>query len=157
MFSSATAVASLNADNFLPITGTWTKNSSQKIHYWQNNLMKILVQSISDQLVSQNGHSFATDMKKMNIIFAGGHVQGAFRAAVKVLFIDGNTEESKCIGESITNIGHIDHSKDDYEVLQNTIIPKIDSVMATIQGDEARLCIPPVSLDIGCGINNEPQ
>ena len=73
------------------------------------------------------------------------------------MFIDGNTEESKCTVESITIIGHIDHAKDNYEVLQNTIIPKIDSMMATIQGDEARLCIPPVSLDIGCGINNEPQ
>ena len=61
--------------------------------------------------------NFAQNTKRINFICSCDHGQGALRSCAKILFLDQDSLSTKVIAERIYNVGNVDHTKDNYEIL----------------------------------------
>ena len=58
-----------------------------------------------------------------------------------MLLMDANRDDSRVLKEGVSSIGNINHTKDDYPILQATIFPKFNKMIDNLQlcgicGDE---------------------
>ena len=81
--------------------------------------------------------NFSDALKRIHLVYSCDHGQGALRCCLKILFIDAEKEDGKVIGQSEYNVGLVDCTKDDYETLKQTIIPKFDKMMENLMKDDS--------------------
>ena len=99
-----------------------------------------MIQEATYQLIHRK--NLYQDISSIHLIYAGDRGQGAFRSALKLLFMKGDAEDSECVSECIANIGHMYCGKDNYQVLKHTYIPKHNTMMEEIYQPEDRLFLP---------------
>jgi len=142
MFASEKKAKSLMRDAVLPVVGEWNRGGNKKIDYWYKSLQLVLLQAVKDQLISKGSNYLQRTLQHIHLVFAGDSGKGSTRAAVKLLFMDGEAEDSKCFATATVNVGLIDDGKDDYETLKNTFVPKFDRMMTDLQADGVTVCLP---------------
>ena len=107
--------------------GKWAEND---MNVWYKKLKSVALRALDDRRSTTKDTSFSTSLQS-------DHGQGAYRMALKVLFMDGDDKESKCLREATINV---DCKKDDFETLKHTVMPKMDTMLRELQ--EEQLCIP---------------
>ena len=80
-------------------------------------------------------------MERIHVVFSCDHVKGQSRTAIKMLLMDADRDDSRVLKEGVSSIGNINHTKDDYPILQATIFPKFNEMIDNLQlcgvcGDE---------------------
>ena len=138
LFASEKSVSQLRKYFVLPIADHWM-NGEEQINYWYKNIQSIFILGVSDQFVC--GKNFHQDLSSIHLTYSGDHCQRAFRSALKLVVMNRDVKNSKFVYECIASIGHIDCGKDNYQVLQNTYIPKHDKMIDNMQQPEARKCL----------------
>jgi hypothetical protein len=72
----------------------------------------------------------------VDVVFGGDHGQGVFGAAIKVILWDNN---GRIVESAVRKVGHIDCSKDTYEVLEATIALPLNESLKRMKGKQLQL------------------
>lgn len=102
---------------------------ARKIHFWYKDVDDVVVNLLENEWKSISFHS-------MDVVFGGDHGQGVFGAAVKVILW---TSDWQVAASAVRKVGHIDCTKDTYDVLKATIAGQLNVSLHRIKGRVLRL------------------
>ena len=126
MFDSKDSVRLLYQDAVVPITGETT--DELKIRYWYKEFKDVLILFLRDH--GQLDLPLIMDaMKRIHIVFASDHGKEKSRSAIKILLMDADRDDSQVLKWGVASVGNIDHTKDDYKTLKDTIFPHFDRMI----------------------------
>ena len=135
MFASKYEIRSLRSNDILPIIGRYDVNPQLSINYWYKNFIPLITQAMEDLVEMED--NFEQTTKRIHFICSCDHGQGALRSCAKILFLDQDRLSSKVIAERIYNVGNVDHTKDNYEILENTLMPDYNVFMEDLMKPNA--------------------
>jgi hypothetical protein len=117
----ASQVGAFGQAHVPPVTGSFKDPVTRKtIHIWTKPIAELLEVSVTSTYIQEN--KMATDkgalstLKSMDVVLVGGrdYGQGKFRSVIKIILRD---DTGKQVTSMLMKVGHIDCTKDTYEVL----------------------------------------
>ena len=129
MFDSKTSIRLLHHDAVVPTAGV--TDDELKIEYWFKEIKDVLLLFLRDQ--GRYDLRTIRKMQRIHMIFACDHGKEKSRSAVKILLMDDDSDDSKVLKTSVASVGNIDHTKDDYDILKDTIFPEFDRMIKELQ------------------------
>jgi hypothetical protein len=114
-------------------TGRYEDPLTKKmIHFWTKPIAKLLEVSVSTYA---HKNQIAADkaalgrLKSMDVVLGGDHGQGKFRSVIKIVLRD---EAGKQVHSMVMKVGHIDCTKDTYDVLKLSIAGPLNESMQEV-------------------------
>ena len=121
MFASTYEIWSLRLNAIIPIIGCYDVNPQLSINYWYKKFIPLKTQKMEDLIEMED--NFAKNTEIIHFICSCDHGQGALRSCAKILFLDQDSLSAKVISKRIYNVGNVDHTKENYEITENTFMP----------------------------------
>jgi hypothetical protein len=115
------------------VTGSLEDRVTRKtIHFWTKPIAELLEVSVSTYIQE---NKMATDkgtprsLKSMDAVLGGDHGQRNFRSVIKIILRD-NT--GKQVTSMVMKVGHIDCTKDTYEVLKSSVAGPLNKSLQNV-------------------------
>jgi hypothetical protein len=67
-----------------------------------------------------------SSLKSMDVVLGGDHGQGKFRSVIKIILRD---NDGKQVTSMVMKVGHIDCTKDTYEVLKSSVAGPLNELL----------------------------
>jgi hypothetical protein len=111
------------------------------VFFWHKNIDDVVVLQLQLEL-KHCGPEFLSQFDVLDVILGGDHGERRFQAAVKLIFRCRDQPDIKTLS-TILQVGHIDTSKDTYDILEQTIAPPLNEGMRRIINKFAAFHQPP--------------
>jgi hypothetical protein len=88
-----------------------------------------------------------SSLKSMDVVLGGGHGQGKFGSVIKIILRDG---DGKQVTSMFMKVGHIDCTKDTYEVLKSSVAGPLNESLQKVINSGALLLIRDANAGLSC-------
>ncbi len=138
-----------------PVTGSFEDPVTKKtIHYWTKPIAELLEVSVStyiqeNKMATEEGA--LRSLKSMDVVLGGDHGQGKFRSVIKIILRDGNDKQ---VTSMVMKVGHIDCTKDTYEVLKSSVAGPLNESLQEVINSGALLLIRDANGGLSCRMRN---
>ena len=120
MFASKYDIRSLRLNAILPIIGCCDVNPQLIINYWYKKFIPLITQAMVELFEVEDNYAQSTN--RIHFICSCDHGQGALRSCAKILSLDQDSLSAKVIAERVYTVGNVDHNKDNYKIMENTLM-----------------------------------
>jgi hypothetical protein len=110
-------VDAFGQDHVPPVPGSFEDASGKTIHFWTKPIAQLLEVSVSTYAQEKNiaaDEAALASLSSIDVVLGGDHGQGKFRSVIKIILRDTN---GKMMDTMVMKVGHIDCTKDTYEVI----------------------------------------
>ena len=138
-----------------PVTGSFEDPVTKKtIHYWTKPIAELLEVSVStyiqeNKMATEEGA--LRSLKSMDVVLGGDHGQGKFRSVIKIILRD---DDGKQVTSMVMKVGHIDCTKDTYEVLKSSVAGPLNESLQDVINSGALLLIRDANGGLSCRMRN---
>jgi hypothetical protein len=126
-------VDAFGQDHVPPVPGSFEDAATGKtIHFWTKPIARLLEVSVSTYAQEKkitSDEAALCRLQSMDVILGGDHGQGKFRSVIKIILRDG---EGKQVDSMVMKVGHIDCTKDTYDVLKSSVAGPLNESMKEV-------------------------
>ena len=126
-------VDAFGQDHVPPVPGSFEDAATGKtIHFWTKPIARLLEVSVStyaqEKKITTDEAGFGR-LQSMDVVLGGDHGQGKFRSVIKIILRDGTGRQ---VDSMVMKVGHIDCTKDTYEVLKSSVAGPSNESMTNV-------------------------
>jgi hypothetical protein len=131
-----TQVDAFGQDHVPPVVGSYEDPVTGKtIHFWTKPIAKLLEVSVATYAQERAATNPALDnLKSIDVVLGGDHGQGKFRSVIKIILRD---DTGKSVDTLVMKVGHIDCTKDTYDVLKSSVAGPLNESIKELIDSEA--------------------
>ena len=113
-------VDAFGQDHVPPVVGSYEDPVTGKtIHFWTKPIATLLEVSVATYTQERAATNPAlNNLESIDVVLGGDHGQGKFRSVIKIILRD---DIGKSVDTLVMKVGHIDCTKDTYDILKSSV------------------------------------
>jgi hypothetical protein len=149
-------VDAFGQDHVPPVPGSFEDAATGKtIHFWTKPIARLLEVSLSTYVQEKKittDEAALGQLQSMDVVLGGDHGQGKFRSVIKIILRDG---AGKQVDTMVMKVGHIDCTKDTYDVLKSSVAGPLNESMKEVIDSGALQFIRDGDGSLSCRMQNQ--